>query len=302
MKSWIEHSKRKKNRQPTTDNPQPTTKYPIIKLKSLYLFPKKNSMKISLFRFLFIGVIGVLSVSSCAPRAKIAYMQNIESLGSATDHTFESKVQPDDLLLIIVSADDPEAVVPFNLTTRMTSNPENPGMGGQQSQQLYLVDSQGYIDFPSLGRLKLGGLTRSQVMDTLQSKLNPYLKNPILNFRITNYKIVVEGEVARPGVHRIASERITLLEALALSGDLTIYGKRDNILVIREQDGQRTHARVDITKSDFINSPYYYLSQNDVVYVEPNKTRVNASVVGPNITVGLTALSLVITIIALTVK
>lgn len=256
-------------------------------------------MKISLIRFLCIGVLVAMSVSSCAPRAKIAYLQNIESLGSAKDISFEPKIQPDDLLLIIVSGDDPEAVVPFNLTTRMTANPDNPGMGGQQSQQLYLVDSQGYIDFPTLGKLRLGGLTRSQVMDTMQTKLRPFLKDPILNFRITNFKIVVEGEVARPGVHRIASERITLLEALALSGDLTIYGKRENILVIREQDGQRTHARVDITKSDFINSPYYYLAQNDVVYVEPNKTRINSSVVGPNITVGLSALSLLITVIVL---
>ncbi len=250
---------------------------------------------------LVVGLV-VFSLFSCAPRSSIAYMQNIDALGSGSGQSFEPTIQPDDLLLIIVSGDDPEAVVPFNLTTRMTASPDNPGMGGQQSQQLYLVDAKGAIDFPSLGRIEVGGLTRTQLLDTLQNKLQPFLKNPILNVRITNYKVVVEGEVVRPGVHRINSERVTLLEALALSGDLTIYGKRENILIIREQDGQRTHARVDITKSDFINSPYYYLAQNDVVYVEPNKTRVNASVVGPNITVGLTALSLLITILALTLK
>lgn len=250
---------------------------------------------------LVIGLV-VLSLVSCAPRSSIAYLQDIDTLGEAAGASYEPIIQPDDLLLIIVSGDDPEAAAPFNLTARMAASPDTPGMGGQQSQQLYLVDSKGAIDFPGLGILQVGGLSRTQLLDLLHNKLKPYLKNPILNIRITNYKVVVEGEVARPGVHRVSSERITLLEALALSGDLTIYGKRDNILVIREQDGQRTHARVDITQSDFINSPYYYLAQNDVVYVEPNKTKVNASVVGPNITVGLTALSLVITIIALTIN
>jgi polysaccharide export outer membrane protein len=112
----------------------------------------------------------------------------------------------------------------------------------------------------------------------------------------------VQGEVNRPGTFPINSERVTLLEALSMAGDLTIYGKRDNILVIREENGVKSFQKVDITKGDFVNSPYYYLAQNDVIYVEPNKTRVNSSVIGPNITVGISALSLLITIIVLTTK
>src|SRR5690606_3988547 len=120
--------------------------------------------------------------------------------------------------------------------------------------------------------------------------------------RIMNFKVTVQGEVNRPGVHSINSERLTLSEALALSGDLTIYGRRSTVLIIREVNGQRLRIRVDMTKADFMTAPYYYLNQNDIVYVEPNETRVNSSSVGPNISVGLSALSLLVTIIALATK
>jgi polysaccharide export outer membrane protein len=136
----------------------------------------------------------------------------------------------------------------------------------------------------------------------MMGKLTYYIKEPRLNLRIVNFKVTVHGEVNKPGVFTISSERITLLEAIAQAGDLTIYGKRDNILVIREQNGTKTYARVDLTKADFFQSPYYYLTQNDVVYVEPNKTKINASAVGPNLTVIFTGISLLITIVALTIR
>lgn len=136
----------------------------------------------------------------------------------------------------------------------------------------------------------------------MNHELSKYITKPSVNLRILNFKITVQGEVTQPGVHNVTSERITLTEALSLSGDLTVYGKRENILIIREKDGKKQAARVDITKADFLNSPYYYLSQNDVVYVEPNKTKVNASVVGPNTAIVLSGVSLLVTIIALTVR
>ena len=145
-------------------------------------------------------------------------------------------------------------------------------------------------------------MTRIEAIQKVKSLLTNHIKDPLVNIRILNFKVSVLGEVNKPGVHTIQSERITLLEALSLSGDMTIYGKRNSILIIREIEGEKVIKKVDITKRDFINSPYYYLSQNDVIYVEPNKTKVNASVVGPNITVGISALSLIITIIALTLR
>lgn len=230
-------------------------------------------------------------------------MQNIESQTGASNSSYEPIIQPDDLLQIIVSAPNPELAVPYNLmSVGMISNPDSPGAGGQQIQQLYLVDKDGTIPFAGLGTIKVGGMTRSQVIAMISEKLKTYINEPQINFRIANYKVTVEGEVNRPGVYKIATERITLLEALAQAGDLTVYGKRDNILVIREQEGKKTYARVDLTKADFFQSPYYYLAQNDVVYVEPNKTKINASAVGPNITVIFTGISLLITILALTIK
>ncbi len=242
---------------------------------------------------------------SCASKDKYVYYQNAEQvlLQDSLDNTkFETKLRPDDLLMIIVSAEDMKAAEPFNLMNTMTTNPDNQAGGRQLQQQLYLIDSNGNIDFPVLGTLKLGGLTKNDAVSMLKNKISAYISNPIINMRIMNFKVTVQGEVNRPGVHSINSERLTLSEALALSGDLTIYGRRSNVLIIREVNGKRLPIRVDMTKADFMTSPYYYLNQNDIVYVEPNKTRVNSSSVGPNISVGLSALSLLVTIIALATK
>ncbi|WP_430611946.1 polysaccharide biosynthesis/export family protein [Flavobacterium sp. JP2137] len=245
-----------------------------------------------------------LALTSCASKEKYLYYQNIEeAINSKTSSKlFETKLVPDDLLMIIVSAEDAESAAPFNLFSTMTADPKNPARNGQMTQQLYLVDSQGNIEFPIVGTLHVGGLNKTQAIALIKNEINKYLKNPIVNLRIMNFKITVQGEVNRPGVHSIVSERLTLPEALTLSGDLSTYGSRNNIMIIREQDGKRTFDRVDLTKADFINSPYYFLKQNDIVYVEPNKTKINSSVVGPNLTVGLSALSLLVTIIALSVK
>lgn len=167
---------------------------------------------------------------------------------------------------------------------------------------MYLVDHSGNIDFPVLGKLKISGMTRTQVLQFLKEKISSYIKNPIITMRLTNFKISVQGEVTSPGVYPITTERVTLIEALSMARDLTILGKRNNILIIREIDGVKTYNRVDITKSDFINSPFYYLSQNDVVYVEPNKNKVNGSAVGPNTGVLISVTSLIITVITLIVS
>ncbi|TDW48593.1 polysaccharide export outer membrane protein [Flavobacterium sp. 270] len=240
---------------------------------------------------------------SCGSKKNIVYYQNIDAMASVKDNNYEVKIQPDDLLMIIVSADDPEVALPFNLKTySIASSNRLDVTRGQETVQLYLVDQGGNIEFPVIGKLNIAGLTRTEVLKLMQNKIGAYIKNPILNLRIMNFKISLQGEVNLPGTYPINSERVTLIEALSMAKDLTIYGKRDNILVIRETNGIKSFNRVDITKSDFINSPFYYLSQNDVVYVEPNKTKVNSSVVGPNTSVIISAVSILVSLSVLIFK
>ena len=258
---------------------------------------------ISLFKKT-IPLLLVLFVFSCKPRKELVYYQNIDSLAtSEKSYSYEIKIQPDDLLSIIVAADDPESAIPFNLITAMvpTADMVN-NLNGQQTIQTYLVDADGVIVFPILGKLQVGGLSRSELMHLLETQIAKYVKNPIITIRRMNFKISVQGEVNAPDTYSIDSDRITLIEAISKARDLTIYGQRNNILIIREINGVKSYNRVDITKADFINSPFYYLAQNDVVYVEPNKARINGAAVGSNTGVIISVTSLLITIIALIVK
>jgi polysaccharide export outer membrane protein len=205
------------------------------------------------------------------------YYQDIDALGTQEkSNSYEIKIQPDDLLQISVYAEDPEIAKAFSLNT----SSETATAGGSGS--VYLVDASGFINFPTLGKLKVSGLSRTDVLDLLNSRVSQYIKKPIISLRITNFKVSVQGEVNAPGSYPIASERITLIEALSMARDLTVYGKRDNILIIREIDGVKSYNRVDITKAGFMNTPFYYLAQNDVVYVEPNQNKINGSAVGPS--------------------
>lgn len=246
----------------------------------------------------------VLLVFSCKPRQEVVYYQNIDSISSKEkSNSYEIKIQPDDLLMIIVSADDPGTAFPFNLSTVSVPNANYNANGarGQEMMQSYLVDANGWIEFPVLGKIKVGGLSRSEVLELLREKITKYIKNPIINLRVINFKISVQGEVTMPGTYTVGSDRVTLIEAISMAKDLTIYGKRENILIIREIDGVKSFNRVDITKADFINSPFYYLAQNDVVYVEPNKAKINGAAVGANTGVIISITSLVITLITLIV-
>lgn len=238
---------------------------------------------------------------SCASRKDIVYYQDIDALSpQIKSSSYEIKIQPDDLLMIIVSAEDPEAAIPFNLKLYTPINTRQPEvMAGQTTLQVYLVDATGAIDFPVLGKLKVSGFTRTEVLKMFQEKIAKYIEKPIVNLRITNFKVSVQGEVNLPGTYQVISERITLIEALTMAKDLTIYGKRNNILIIREIEGVKTYNRVDITKSDFINSPFYYLAQNDVIYVEPNKNKINGAAIGTNTGVVISLASILITLVTL---
>lgn len=235
---------------------------------------------------------------SCGSRKEIVYLQDASAGNIGSSGKFELIIQPDDMLQIIVSAENPEVAAPYNLK----SNPVNEAMAGQNQADGYLVDANGEIDFPQIGKIKLAGLTRLQAVEKVKDILKEYITAPSVQMRIVNFKIAVLGEVNAPGMHKVNGERITLLEALSLAGDLSIYGKRKNIMVIREKEGNKTIEKVDITNKGFINSPYYYLTQNDVVYVEPNKTKVNNSVIGSDIRTTISVLSFAIGVILLFTK
>lgn len=248
---------------------------------------------------LFVFLLAII-LTSCTSSSKITYLQDIDSLKAGDKSiAYEPILQPDDLLSIIVSAQNPESTIPFNLP-QIQGNYE---IGNNQNGiKTYLIDNNGEIDFPVIGKIKLGGLIRSEANKKLENLVSDYVKNPGINLRILNFKISVLGEVSRPGTFPIQSERITLLEALGKAGDLTIYGKRSDILIIRENKGVKKYQRVDITKADFVSSPFYYLAQNDVVVVNPNKTKINSAAVGPNSNIILSSISLLITIAVLLFK
>lgn len=242
--------------------------------------------------FFFIGIL--IALNSCAFRKDLAYLQNIEQKNSAEAiQSYEIKLQPDDLLSIIVYSQNPEVTVPFNLPQIQANyNIEN----NQTGIKTYLIDKEGFINFPVLGKVHLADLTRIQANKKLVDLVTPYIENPSINLNILNFKVSVLGEVNKPGVFNLTSDRITFLEALSLSGDLTIYGKRNNILIIREADGKKSYNRIDVTSADFMNSPFYYLTQNDLIIVEPNKTKMNSSNYGPNVGVTISILTLLTTI------
>lgn len=233
-------------------------------------------------------------ICSCGSRKDIVYMQDIDTIGDLNKATsYQPILQPDDLLSITVSSENPEIAVPFNIYSVAAD------LTGLLSVKNFLIDEAGFIDFPVIGLIKLAGLSRTEAILKLRTAISEYSKDCTINFRIVNYKVSVLGEVNRPGSISNGTERLTLLQAISLAGDLTIYGKRNNILIIREILGKKTINRIDITKAGFINSPYYYLCQNDVVFVEPNKTRINSSVVGPNVSIILAAVSVIITLTTL---
>lgn len=213
------------------------------------------------------------------------------------------KVQPEDLLKITVHSLDPLAAAPFNIEQEGQLQ-----MGGNQGAQMlelftgYFVDQGGYIDFPVLGRISVVGKTLEEVKIDLMGQLTEYLKDPVVNIRYLNFKVTILGEVNLPNTLRLTNKRVTLLEAIGMAGDLTDYANRTNILVIREEAGVRTYQRLNLQSDEIFTSPYFYLQQNDVVYVEPIQARV-ATVADPAqriISYTTAVLSLTSLIIALT--
>ena len=245
--------------------------------------------------------IAVLLATSCTSYKKIPYLQHNENTATVQAPVlYDARIQPKDLLSIIVSCEDPEAAIPFNLTVP-NKLAATTSLTTQPVLQEYLVDNAGNIDFPVLGTLHIGGLTKGETEALIKDKLKAYLKDqPIVTVRMTNYKIAVIGEVARPGTFTITNEKVNILEALAMAGDLTIYGKRDNVKLIREEsDGSKEIIPIDLTDAGIIRSPHYNLQQNDILYVEPNKTKAKNSDIGSSTSIWISSVSILVSVASL---
>ena len=245
---------------------------------------------------LFLSLI-VLIVTSCASRKEIVYFQDAGQFETIVDkNSFTTKFKVDDVVGIYISTLSKEASEPFNLYRGSSE-------GGVRPEQVdYIIDKDGEIDFPVIGKIKIVGLSPEELRVLLRQKLKDYLVDPIINIRLKNFTVSVLGEVNKPGTYPVNGERITVMEALGLAGDLTIKGKRENVLVIRDFDGAKVYNRINLTKKEAMNSPVYYLTQNDVVYVEPNKSAVSTSSLDnrANITVSLISVIITSTIILIT--
>ena len=243
--------------------------------------------------------------TACTSTKKIIYLQDVVPLKQQEiEQKYEVIIHGDDLLAIMVNSRDPELALPFNMP--MVSYQLGSNTGGQQRVLGYLVDTNGNIDFPILGEIHVEGLTRMQLTELIKNKLieGDLIKDPIVTVQFLNFKISVMGEVGRPGSFTISGDRITLLEALSMAGDLTIYGRRDRVGVIRENNGKRTILFHDLRSADIFNSPCYYLQQNDIVYVEPNKAKSGQSSINQNNSIGVwvSVISLLTTIAILIFK
>lgn len=234
----------------------------------------------------FVFALVAVCASSCVTQKKMTYMREVtaQSADSVNAHftaKSEITIKPADVLTIFVSALDQEAVAPYNLYMVNFNDPGSTQVRTTPNLLTYRVDEEGNIEMPVLGKLHVEGLIRQEVEEMIKGLLESQVVKPMVQVNLTSPKVSVLGEVTRPGVVSISNGRLTLLEALAAVGDMTPYGRRDNVLVSREVDGKMEFARIDLTKDNIYASPYYYLQQNDVVYVSPNKVRtINSSNVG----------------------
>ena len=234
----------------------------------------------SLFRLSLIAIM-----CACSTPKDISYFQNLQNASQAELDSmymkYSAKICPDDLLGITVSGQNLAGVAPFNLPAVSFMTPASVAAAGrrdalpvtQSSLQPYLVDENGYIQFPVLGRIKIGGLTKVDAAKLLENEISEHVKEPIVTIQNLNFKISVLGEVNHPGPFFLTNERISILDALALAGDLTIYGNRKNVLLMRDNNGKKEFNYFDLTSSEIFKSPYFYLQQNDLVYIDPNDSR-----------------------------
>lgn len=246
------------------------------------------------YRFLFC-LISFVFVMSCASKKDVYYFQDIDQ--AAIENKFNLiNIQPGDILDIRITALNPESVLIFNRQASL----------GIQQQQFenrvldgYIVGEDGTINMPLLGSINTKNKSPQTFSNDIQEALSSFIKNPSVNIRILNFRVSVLGEVKQPGTFTVFEERFTIPQALGLAGDLTINGNRNNVLIIRNENGKKTNYKIDLTKSEFMNSPVYFLKQNDIVYVPPNMARVKSSGLVGNTSTLVSILSLAVSLFIL---
>lgn len=227
-------------------------------------------------------LLAITLISSCVSNKKIAYFQDIQTVNQAKLENAiaftEPVIQPDDILSINVFTLNQQsgAIVNQAAANTVLGGGANTALAAQQVSG-FLVDRNGEVELSLLGKLKVAGLTTYQARELIREKASLVYKEPNVQLRFANFKVSVLGEVNTPSAYTLPNEKVSILDALSLAGDLTIYGKRENVLVVRDNNGKKEFARLNLNSSEIFNSPYYYLKQNDVVYVEPNKRKVSAS-------------------------
>ena len=235
----------------------------------------------------------ILLLGSCRTSKQIPYFQNADSISFAASRgLYDARIMPKDLLTITVHTTNPEVSQPFNLTVSRSVS--------------YLVDNNGDINFPVVGKIHVVGLTKTECQDLIESKVAPYLaktEKPVVTVTMASYRVTVIGEVGSPRVIPVSTEKMSIIEALASAGDLSIYGKRENVMLIREDaTGQKSVHRINLTDANLINSPYYYLQQNDVLYIEPNSVKAKNSGIGSSTTIWFSFIGIVTSVASLLVN
>lgn len=253
------------------------------------------------FYFPLLIVLSVFYFSGCQSYKKIPYLQVNDSTQTMSQKVvYDARIMPNDLLTITVNTADKEAAEPFNLIypTGGTST------SGANSLQKYLVDKQGEINFPTVGLIRVEGMTRREAEALILNKISANFKEkPIVIVSFSDYKITVLGEVKSPGTFTVPNEKVNILQALSMAGDMSIYGKRDNVKIFREHpDGSKEVIEIDVNDRNLLYSPNYYLQQNDVLYVQPNSARAQSSEIGPAITLGMSSVGVIISITSLIVN
>ena len=247
--------------------------------------------------------MGLIATASCTSYKNVPYMQNSAEVDTATiSERYDMRIQPKDILTITISSENPETAIPFNLTvpTLMSAaTASSKSLTSQPVLQTYLVDNNGDIEFPTLGFLRVEGMTKGEVENMIRERIKSNFTNdPIVTVRMANYKITVLGEVTAPGVYTLSDEKINVFDALALSRDLTIYGKRDGVKLIRENtDGTKKIVSLNLNDANIIHSPYYQLQQNDILYVEPNKAKARNADVSNMTSLWFSATSLLMAVV-----
>lgn len=278
--------------------------------KNKIIFAVVYKQRYNLMKKFFLPIVVLMMVvllGSCSSGKDVPYFQNIDEISLAgSKGLYDAKIMPKDMLTITVSTTDPAAAAPFNLSVGNTVGASGQLSNGGGNLQGYLVDNDGNINFPVIGHMHVQGMTKSQCQDMIREKLLPYMaatENPIVTVRMSSYRVTVTGEVNRPGVIPVSTEKMSIVEALAQAGDLTVYGKRDNIMLIREDEtGQKKMVRLNMNDANLINSPYYYLQQNDIIYVQPNSVKAKNAGIGPSTTLWFSFIGIVTSISSLLVN